>query len=74
MFTIRVYDSKNDRPAVGNKVQVFFDGLLRGNTKTERTNYRGEVDFEYDSGRGSVHVDGRNVYEGEISGRLTVYI
>lgn len=23
MFTIRVYDRNNDRPAVGNKVQVF---------------------------------------------------
>lgn len=74
MFTIRVYNRMNDKPEVGRKVQVFFEGCFRGNTSTIRTNYRGEVDFEYDSGRGTVYVDGRNVYEGDISGRVTVYI
>lgn len=74
MFTIIVYNRATDKPAVNSKVQVFFEGFFRGNTSTVRTNYRGEVDFDYDSGRGAVFVDGRNVYEGDISGRLTVYI
>ena len=53
---------------------IIFHGLLRGGTKNIYTDRNGEAHFDYDNGRGTVYVNGRAIYDGEISGRKILYI
>lgn len=74
MYTIKVITEKDGRPVEGRRVQVFYKGVFRGNTREQETNNEGEAHFDYDNGRGEVYVNGRWAYEGEIAGRIVVYV
>lgn len=74
MFTIQLFEEKTGRPAADKKVGIIFHGLLRGGTKNIYTDCNGEAHFDYDNGRGTVYVNGRAIYDGEISGRKILYI
>ena len=74
MYTIKVITETDGRPVKGKRVQVFYKGFFRGNTREQRTNDEGETHFDYDNGHGEVYVDGRRAYEGEIAGRVLVYV
>lgn len=74
MFTVKVIDRKTGRPVKGVKVSVGFDGLFRGFTKDEYTDYDGEVHFDNDNGTGTIYVKGQREYEGKIEGRKVIYI
>ena len=74
MFTIKVVEQSSGRPCSGNKVQVFFDVFFRGHTSSQYTDNEGEAHFDYDNGDGTIYVQGKKVYVGEIRGRKIVYI
>ncbi len=74
MYTIQVFTKTDGKPEVGKKVQVFYKGFFNGNTQEMKTDEKGEAHFDYDNGRGEVYVNGRRAYEGEICGRVIVYI
>ena len=74
MFTVKVINSRDGKPAEGKKVQVFFDGFFRGQTGKQSTDSRGETHFSEDNGSGEIYVGNDRVFRGEISGRIVVYI
>lgn len=74
MFTVKVIEKSTGKPAYYKKVAVIFKGFFRGATKDVYTDRDGEAHFDYDNGHGTIYVQGDNVYEGEISGRMIVYI
>jgi hypothetical protein len=74
MFTVQVFEKSTGKPAYYKKVSVNFDGFFRGATKDVYTDRDGEAHFDYDNGTGTIYVQGRKVYEGEIRGRKIVYI
>lgn len=74
MFTVKVVEKSTGKPAYYKKVGVIFSGFFRGSTKDIYTDRDGEAHFDYDNGRGTIYVQGKKVYEGEISGRKIVYI
>ena len=74
MYTIQVFTKSDGKPLKDKRVQVFYEGFFRGNTQEQRTDERGEAHFDYDNGRGEVYVNGRWAYEGEIAGRIVVYV
>lgn len=74
MFTVKIVETSTGCPVKGARVRVGFNGLLRGFTKEEYTDYDGEVHFDNDNGTGTIYVDGKRVYEGRIEGRKVIYI
>ncbi len=74
MFTVKVIDQRDGRPAEGKRVQVFFEGFFRGHTSEQLTAPDGETHFSEDNGRGEIYVGRERVYRGEIRGRIVVYI
>lgn len=74
MFTIQVIEERTGKPAYYKKVCVIFHGLFRGSTKNVYTDRNGEAHFNYDNGNGTIYVQGRGVYDGEIKGYKRVYI
>lgn len=74
MFTVKVIDHRDGRPAEYKKVGIVFKGFFRGLTKDLRTDEYGEAHFDYDNGEGTIYVDGKPAYEGYIEGRIIVYI
>lgn len=73
MFTVKVVDRSTGRPVKDKKVSVIFNGLFRGCAK-QYTDVVGEAHFSEDNGNGTIYIDGRSVYEGEIAGRIVIYI
>ena len=74
MFTILVIDKYDGKPAKDERVSVCFKGWFRGSTSDKYTDRNGEVHFTEDNGEGIVYVNGKNRYEGEIAGRIVIYI
>lgn len=75
MITVKVVYKSSGKPAEGKKVALGKDGLLTGGvTHGKWTNSRGEAHFDTSSGHGKVFVSGSTEYEGELSGRIVVYI
>lgn len=74
MFTIQVFEKSSGKPAYYKKVGIIFHGFFRGSTKDIYTDRNGEAHFDYDNGNGTIYVQGREVFDGEISGRMIVYI
>lgn len=74
MFTVKVVERSNGRPVKSKKVSVIFNGLFRGCAKDQYTDTVGEAHFSEDNGKGNIYIDGRSVYEGEIAGRIVIYI
>lgn len=74
MFTIRVIESSTGLPVDYQRVGVMFSGWTRGNTADKRTNSRGEAYFDEKTGHGTVYVNGKSVWEGDLEGLVVVYI
>lgn len=76
MITVKVVSESTGKPASGKKVQLGFDGnwLPGGMSSIERTNSQGEAHFDHDPARGKVFVEGRVVQQGDLRGRVVVYI
>jgi hypothetical protein len=63
-----------EKPLEGTKVGVLFDGFFRGVAKDQWTNTDGEATFTERNGRGTVFVEGTEVYEGELEGKKMIYL
>jgi hypothetical protein len=74
MFTIRTISKSNGKPVQSAGVRVCFDGLFSGMTSNCYTDSNGDANFNNDPGTGIVYVNGTEVYRGQISGRINVYI
>lgn len=74
MFTIKVIDSRDGKPLEYKTVAVHYSGILGGHTRDVKTDHRGEAHFDYRNGEGKIFVGSKVVYEGEISGRIVVYV
>lgn len=74
MFTVKIIDTSSGRPVSGARVSVGFDGLLRGFSDDEYTDYDGEAHFNNDNGTGTIYVNGQARYAGRIEGRKVIYI
>ena len=74
MFTILVINKYDGKPAKDERVSVAFKGWFRGSTASKYTDRNGEVHFTEDNGEGIVYVNGENQYEGEIAGRIVIYV
>lgn len=74
MFTVKVIDKRDGKPVEGKRVSVSFDGFFRGSTRDHYTDLEGEAHFSEDNGSGDIYVSGRSVYNGDIAGRIIIYI
>jgi len=74
MYTIKVIDHRDGKPVNYAKVGIIYSGFFGGVTKDLRTDERGEAHFDYDNGKGTVYVNGKKSYEGQIEGRIVIYI
>lgn len=68
MIVVRVV-GQDGRGVSGADVQISWRGYTHS---TGRTNSAGEVSWDVSSGSGTIYVDGQKVYEGQISGTVTV--
>ena len=75
MVTVKVIRKSSGEPAKGKKVALGIEHTIgTGMTHGEWTNSDGEAHFDVKSGRGKVYVDGSKKHEGNLSGRVVVYI
>lgn len=75
MVTVKVIRKSSGEAAIGKKVALGIEHTIgTGMTHGEWTNSDGEAHFDVKSGRGKVYVDGSKKYEGNLSGRVYVYI
>lgn len=76
MISVKLVSKSSGKPISGKSVSLGFDGnwVPGGVTKAQRTDSNGEADFDARPGKGKVYVDGRNAYEGQLAGRVVVYI
>lgn len=74
MYTIKVIDHRDGKPAENKTVCVHYSGFFGGHTRDVKTDSRGEAHFDYRNGEGKIFVGSQEVYEGEIAGRMVVYI
>lgn len=68
MITVKVVGT-DGRGVSGADVQISWRGYTHS---TGRTNSSGVVSWDVSSGSGTIYVDGRKVYEGQINGSVTV--
>jgi uncharacterized protein YfaS (alpha-2-macroglobulin family) len=74
MVSVRVYSKSTGKAVKGAKVSLGKDGFFTGGvTQSQYTDSSGEAHFNTDSGSGRVFVDGKTLYEGRLSGMVTVY-
>jgi len=76
MISVKVVYKSTGKPVSGKRVKLGFDGnwLPGGFSSDERTDSQGEAHFNNDPGKGRVYVDGKTSYEGDLRGRVVVYI
>jgi hypothetical protein len=68
MISIKVVDSSGNSIS-GADVQISWRGYTHS---TGRTDSSGRISWDVSSGSGTIYVEGKEVYEGEISGSMTV--
>lgn len=68
MITVRVVDY-NGRAVSGAEVQISWRGYTHSRGRTDSS---GRISWDVSSGSGTIYVEGKEVYEGEISGSITV--
>lgn len=68
MITIAVFYKSTGKPAKGKRVATSL------NVGHEYADEKGEAHFNLSPKRGKVYVDGHEVYQGQISGRVVVYV
>lgn len=69
MIAVQVIGS-DGRKIAGADVRISWRGYTHS---TGRTNNSGLVSWNVSSGSGTIYVDGTKVYEGQISGTMTVH-
>ena len=75
MVTIKVVSKSSGKPLKDMKVGIYKTGGFFGGGFTEvRTDSSGEAHFDIEPCKGEVSVNGSKVYEGDISGRVVVYV
>lgn len=75
MVTVKVISENSGKPAQSKRVSLGIDHLFSGGvTKDQFTDSNGEAHFDVKPAHGKVFIDGRNKYEGHLSGRVVVYI
>ena len=74
MFTVKVIDHRDGKPLEYKTVCVHYSGFFGGHICDIKTDSRGEAHFDYRNGEGKIYVGSKVVYEGEISGRIVVYV
>lgn len=74
MFTVKVIDHRDGKPAEYKTVAIHYSGFFGGHTCDKKTDANGEVYFDYKNGNGKIYVGSKVCYEGYISGRIVVYI
>jgi len=77
MVTIKVVSKSSGKPLKDMKVRIyktggfFGGGYIGGEVRTDSS---GEAHFDIEPCKGEVSVNGSKVYEGDISGRVVVYV
>jgi uncharacterized protein YfaS (alpha-2-macroglobulin family) len=74
MITVKVISKSSGNPIQGKSVSLGFDGVFRGVTDSEYTDSDGEAHFSAQPGDGQVFVNGSTEYQGNLSGRIVVYV
>ena len=74
MFTVQVIDRRDGKPLEYKTVAVHYSGFFGGITRDVKTDSRGEAHFDYKNGKGKIYVGSKVAYEGDISGRIVVYV
>jgi hypothetical protein len=74
MITVKVVNQSTGKPVSDKRVSLFFDGLFRSGSGDQYTDSQGEAHFDNDPGKGTVYLDGKNVKEGRLEGRVVIYI
>ncbi|MEG3975685.1 hypothetical protein QT970_13835 [Microcoleus sp. herbarium8] len=74
MVTVKVVYRDDGKPVKNKKVALGFDSWARGITEDVWTDEAGEAHFDADPGDGKVYIDGDTVYNGDLRGRVVVYI
>ena len=74
MFTVKVIDHRDGQPLEYMTVAVHYSGFFGGHTCDVKTDSFGEAHFDYRNGEGKIYVGSKMVYEGEISGIITVRV
>lgn len=73
MISVQVIRRTTGKAIKGAKVAVSFKGLLRGMSKKKNTDSKGIAHFDNSPGHGTIFVDGKNEFEGKISGLTVIY-
>jgi hypothetical protein len=73
MITVHVRDERTGNPVKNARVLVSYYNPLPGHDKGH-TNGNGDFNADVKPGRGSITVNGREVFDGQLSGRMTVYV
>ncbi|MFP4134142.1 MAG: hypothetical protein ACLFTJ_08310 [Halothece sp.] len=75
MVTVQVFSESTGKPLQGKRVSLRVDGPLGGSVGSEqRTNGSGEAHFDTEPKKGKVIVEGKEKYQGRLSGRMVVYL
>ena len=75
MITVRVVSKSSGKAIKDKKVALGIDSLLSGGVTHGRwTNTNGEAHFDVKPNYGKVFVSGSTVYEGYLSGTITVSV
>jgi len=74
MITIKVIRGSSGKPTKGERVSIGFSSLFRSVTNSEYTDEDGEAHFDAEPDDGQVFVNGSTEYEGEVRGRVVIYI
>lgn len=76
MVTVQVFSENTGKPLQGKRVSLQVDGLLTGGSvgSKQRTNGSGEAHFDTEPKKGKVIVEGKEKYQGRLSGRMVVYL
>ena len=75
MFTIKLVEQSNGKPAAGKRVSIGFPGIFSGGvSKNQYSDSNGETHWDYDPCEGTVYVEGQDEYTGRLEGRVLIYI
>jgi hypothetical protein len=74
MISVKVCYQDSGKPAKGVRACIGFSGFFSGMSSEEYTDSNGEAHFDNDPGSGKVYVNGKDVHNGHLSGRVVVYI
>lgn len=75
MVTVKVFYKSTDKAAIGVGVCILlYDVMFLALPDEKFTDSNGDANIDSDLGSGSVYVNGKEVFTGQIEGRTVVYI